>query len=245
MVRSLLECELSNERSFKVPPFGIKADIVSLDPGSLSLMSAMSLGLTLDGDSLHRLQCQDDSSPPPPHTSSTSSSSVTTAKTIATKLVRIVSPNSSSRNINNNNNCKVGATSEPSDTSRSRRETVVRFSANNNTMVLAPSQSHHHQSHRKDVNLKLSTNGSNMKYNNPNMQGRTIWFSCSASLKTRGKIDESILAFPLNFLLRLKYVWDGISPASNPAIEPSTFSFSVWILGQLTVNLKANKVDHF
>ena len=176
MVRSLLECELSNERSFKAPPFGIKADIVSLDPGSLSLMSAMSLGLTLDGDSLYRLKCNDDTNPSPPPP--ISSSSATTARNIATKLVRIVSPNSSSRNISNvsnsNINCKLSATSQPHATTRSRRETVVRFSANNNTTVLP-------QSNHKDANQKLSTNGSKKKYNYRNTQGR-IGSSCRYAL---------------------------------------------------------------
>ena len=227
MVRSLLECELSNERLFKVPPFGIKADIVSLDPGSLSLMSAMSMGLTLDcTDSLHRLKLNDDADPSPPPLTSTTSS----AKTLATKLVRIVSPNSSNRNISNIN-CKASGTLQPNATSRSRRETVVRFSANNNTMVLAPQSNNQH---RKDANLKLSTNGSNLKYNYRNMQGRTIWFSCYVfPLQTCGKIDESILAFPLNFLLlRIEVCLDGISSASNPGMSYwtiITFSSSIWI----------------
>ena len=72
----------------------------SLDPGALSLMSLSSVSRG-DTASLTRLKCQANdtlvSALPPPIIQPSASSS--TARNIATKLVRIVSPNNSNRNL--------------------------------------------------------------------------------------------------------------------------------------------------
>ena len=61
--RSLLDCELGHDRAFKIPPFGVKADILSLDPGALSLMSGVSDGVSLH--SVSRLRSAPPPAPPP------------------------------------------------------------------------------------------------------------------------------------------------------------------------------------
>ena len=157
--RSMIDCELSNEKSFKVPPFGMRADIASLDPGKLSLMSA-SLGAG-DGASLHRLKCSRDSwtlldDNPLVSSSSTSSNSTgTNVKAIATKLVRIVSPQSSNRNVNNDNDRTplCPQVSSEKEKRKAKKDTVVRFKTNSNTMVLT--------SNRENHKPGLATNGSN------------------------------------------------------------------------------------
>ena len=85
--RSLLDCELGHDRAFKIPPFGVKADILSLDPGAPSLMSGVSDGVSLH--SVSRLRCLPPDSAPPPAPNN--------VRAMATKLVRIVSPHTSSR----------------------------------------------------------------------------------------------------------------------------------------------------
>ena len=93
--RSLLDCELGHDRAFKIPPFGVKADILSLDPGALSLMSGVS-----DGASLHsvsRLRCLPPDSAPPPAPPPGPPPAPSNVRSMATKLVRIVSPHTSSR----------------------------------------------------------------------------------------------------------------------------------------------------
>ena len=144
--RSLLDCEtLANEKSFKVPPLGMRADIASLDPGQLSLMSVMSSSLGAgDGASLHRLKCSRDScsgnplSPPLLSSSSTSSNSTgANVRTIATKLVRIVSPSPRSRNVDDDSDRNLLCPGN-----KKKRETVVRFSAESNTMLLTSDNKH-------------------------------------------------------------------------------------------------------
>ena len=88
--RSLLDCELGHDRAFKIPPFGVKADILSLDPGALSLMSGVSDGVSLH--SVSRLRCLPPDSAPPPAPPPAPSN----VRAMATNLVRIVSPHTSS-----------------------------------------------------------------------------------------------------------------------------------------------------
>ena len=171
--RSMIDCELSHEKSFKVPPFGMRADIASLDPGKLSLMSA-SLGAG-DGASLHRLKCSRDSwTLLDDHhlvsSSSTSSNSTgTNVRAIATKLVRIVSPQSSSRHVNNDNTDRTPLcpqVSSEKEKRKAKKDTVVRFNTNSNTMVLT--------SNRENHKPGLVTNGSN-GLDKTTTTGRTLY----------------------------------------------------------------------
>lgn len=114
MDRSLLDCELSNERYFKMSHNGSRADIVSLDPTRLSLSCDGSL-------SKHNI---------------TSPSPSSKAVSMTTKLVRIVSPNAcNSRCINDSE--KIPVCPEK----KKKTETIVKFRADSNTMVLASSES--------------------------------------------------------------------------------------------------------
>ena len=106
--RSLLDCELNNERFFKIAHSGSRADIVSLDPTKLSLSCEGSL-------SKPRI-----TSPTLPAPTSSSSKGFNTAY----KLVRIVSPSTDLEDISCSDN-------------KRKKETIVKFCTYSNTMVLA------------------------------------------------------------------------------------------------------------
>ena len=106
MDRSLLDCELSAERFFKIANTGNEADIVSLDPTKLSL--------SCEG-SLSRLKISSPPPPPPPPTCSSHVSSVP--------------PYLGSRHINDPGRIPLSG-------EKIKNETIVKFSADYKTMVL-------------------------------------------------------------------------------------------------------------
>ena len=126
MDRSLLDCELSAERFFKIAHSGNEADIVSLDPTKLSL--------SCEG-SLSRLKI---TSPPPPPVPAP-------LQPTFPNLVSSVPPNPISRNINEPGRIPLSG-------ERTKTESIVKFSADYKTMVL-PSSRAESGSCRSDRNI--------------------------------------------------------------------------------------------
>ena len=128
MDRSLLDCELSAERLFKIAQSGNEADIVSLDPTKLSL--------SCEG-SLSRLKITSPPPPPPPAPLQPTSPNLVS--------VSSVPPNPISRNINEPGRIPLSG-------ERTKTESIVKFSADYKTMVL-PSSRAESESCRSDRNI--------------------------------------------------------------------------------------------